>query len=145
MIYVSVRAALRTRLLALPGVSDDIVAWEGRSFDQPDGQAWYRESLKPQTADLQTLGPLGRIRHEGLYLVDCFAPLDPKTGTAKPTVDVDTAADTVMTHFTPNLQLASGGVTVTVRRVYRAAVQVLETFVQAPVTVAWYADSFNTI
>jgi hypothetical protein len=122
-----------------------MVAFEGRDFERPDDGVWVRESFKPQTSDLQTIGPNGRIRHTGLYLIDCFRVANPKSTIAKPTVDIDTMAGTVMETFTPNRQLTYSGLTVTIRSAYRSGLIVSADLVQAPVTVSWYGDSFNSI
>jgi hypothetical protein len=145
--HLTIRAALRQWLLAMSGVDGDDtqISWEGREFTPPDEGKWFRETLKPQTSLLQTLGPQGRIRHEGLYLVDCFALSNPKSFVLKPTVDVDTMAGNVMERFTPNTQITYSGLVVTVRRVARSGNQTTTDTVQVPVTVAWYADSYNSI
>lgn len=146
-IHLTIRAGLRQWLLWMPGIDGDDtqIAWEGREYTPPDEGQWYRETLKPQTSLLQTLGPKGRIRHEGLYLIDCFALANPKSFVLKPTVAVDTMAGNVMERFTPNRQITYNGVTVTVRRVSRSGNLTSVDTVQVPVAVAWFADSFNTI
>jgi len=143
LVHGNVRSALRTRLQGLQWVVDEgeeNIAWEGTPFEKRSGKKPYiREMLKPRDSKLIALSKYAPIRHEGLYLIDVFVQALFGLGTS------DTIAGQLLEHFAPNLQLTYGGQVVTVRSVFRSPPLIDAQWIQAPVTVQWYADTTNVV
>lgn len=133
------RAALRTRLLTTPGLPAAAQrAWENYDFTPTVGVPWVRDALSGGAAELRSVGPRGRVRHEGLYFLDFFHPGDKGMKPSDALVD-----ELVTTTFYPGLQVGYAGLFVTVRRVTRQLPLHEPGWVQVPITVAWYAHSVN--
>lgn len=137
-VHGDIRAALRARLHT--AIADDAVAFEGRLYNSGVGVVYYRETFKPNVSDLQTLGPTGRIRHEGLYLLDVFSPA------GKGVTEVESLVGALMDLFPPNLNLTQNGRVVIVRKAYRSGIQTQQGgYLMVPVTISWYCDTFNSL
>lgn len=140
-IHGDIRQALRTRLLATPGLRKEQVALEDLPF-VPDGKIepyWLREQLAPGDSDLKSLNPGGRLRHVGNYFLQCFGPSE------KGSKYLDDFAGSIFDQFPPGLTIvAPSGLPVVVRKCYRSAGQPEADWYQVPVTVVWFADTLNT-
>lgn len=136
-VYGDIRAALRTRLESLANLP--AVAWEARIFERTSNASHLRETFAPNDAATKSLGPLGLIRHEGLYLIDCFV----RAG--KGAAEADELAGAVMAHFPHNLNMVYNGRIVIVRKTKPSATQVADGWIMVPVSVAWYCNTVNTI
>jgi hypothetical protein len=138
-VHASVRAALRQQVLTWTRLTDpeQQVAWEGWLLTPPPTTMWVREGFKPQSSRLQTLGPNGRIQHEGSLLLDLFLPVGAGVMVA------DDYAGELMQLFSPYTDLTYGGRTVTIRRVSRQGAIVDTRWVQVPLLVTWYTNEYN--
>jgi hypothetical protein len=148
-----VRSALRERLLTLPwlvglGVIEGArsVAWEGvvwPGYTEIDygRRPYLREVLKPNGDAVISLGPNPPVRHSGLYLIDVFVPLDFGLTMS------DQIAGELLDHFAAHTTLTYDTQVVNVRTVYRAPplTGTDSVWLQAPVTVEWFADTLNVV
>ena len=133
------RAALRQRLLTTPGLPPVAQrSWENVAFERPVGKPWLRDALSGGSAELRSVGPRGRVRHEGLYFLDFFFPADSAMK------DADTLVDEVVTTtFYPGLQVGYGGLFFVVRRATRQLPEHEPGWVQVPTVVEWRAHTVN--
>ena len=139
-VLTDVRRLCRLRLRTMSLFEDDAVAWEGESFEPPDpARGWVRETLKPQESSLVTLGPSGRIITSGIYLVDCFTPLNDGTAAS------DALVSSVLAVFPPALKLTDAWRIVRILGTSRAGAMPSAEWLMVPVTVRWQSDSYNTI
>lgn len=139
-VHATVRTALRNRLKTannFPGNAN--VDWEGHPYNSSLPQPWWRERLVPGSSLLTSLGPFGRVRHNGTYLVDIFTP------SGKGGRNADVFAGNVIGVFPFNLDLVQDGLTVTIDRAYRTKASVGPDWIQVPVTVIWHTTTINTI
>lgn len=139
--HEAIRGALRTALAAfMASLPEEIpVAFENRPFTKQENVTYFRESFKPQTSKLETLGPNGRVRHYGLYLLDCFFAAQPGTK------DSDTTVGGLLTLFPPAKVIVYGGLTTTIVESSRAGGMNEPGWLMVPVTISWYADTTNPI
>lgn len=138
MKYTDVRAALYTRLQAFPTLPS-VLDWENVRSDKPGLSTYIREALKPVAAQAVSIGPKARIRDQGMWLLDVFAPSNegPKVG--------DDMADGLREWFYPGLALATpSGLTVIVRQATRFPTIQKGDWRQVPIAIRWFVDSFNT-
>ena len=85
------RAALESRLLALPGITPAQIAWPGIVYKPPTSSLWYKPSLIPT----QTLSEFGGGTHpQGAYQVSVFAKPGPNG-----TVPLHAAGEALVSHF----------------------------------------------
>ena len=139
-VHSTVRTALRNTLktaTGFPGNSN--VDWEGKTFNATVPTPWWREGMNPGMSKKQSLGPFGRIRHNGVYLIDVYVPA------GRGGRNADVAAGSAMEVFPPDLMIVFGGLTVTIDRVYRSKAMVSPDWIQVPVTAEWHTYTINTI
>ncbi len=134
----AVRLALRTQILTTPGIP--AISYEGRAYTPVLGTPFLRERLVPQTAEPLGLGPVQRVRNRGAWFVDVFYPN--KVGESA----VDAFVQLLLEQFPPAKQLIAGGVTTTIVKAQRAGTMPDNgSWLQVPVTVQWFADTYHTI
>lgn len=137
MKYSDARSALYTRLNLFPGLPATM-DWENVRFDKPGLAPYLMESLKPVSAKRQSLGPKGRVRDFGLWLLGVFTPADegPKVG--------DDLADGLREWFYPGLALTTpAGLSVIIREATRSPTIQEDDWRHVPVSILWFVDSFN--
>lgn len=137
VVHAQVRSALRQQLALLPSIPE--VSYENRPFSPVEDTSYLRETFRPQTSPLETLGPNGRIRHYGLYLIDCFCPA--QVGT----LESDALAGGLLTLFPPGKVLTYSGQVVTIQESSRAGGRNEPGWLMVPVTISWYTDTYNSI
>lgn len=141
MSWSAVRLALRARLVGF--VSLPLISYERRPFTATVGVPYVRESLKPAGNTVASLGSPGLkqklIRHNGLYLLDCFFP---SIGTF---TNEDEVSDGLVEWFVPGLQLVSGGITTTILTSSRLASVLVNdpSWRMIPVNITLRFDTFE--
>lgn len=139
-VHTNVLAALRGALLLAPLLPDDTGrGWQGRVFTAPTGSPWFRERFLPQSSNVETLGPGARIRTRGLYLLDVFVP----AGVGL--YALNDLADGLASAFTPAKDVLAGAQRIGIRRVSRGPILQSDLWLQGPITVEWYTDTYNSI
>lgn len=138
-VHSDIRSALRAQLLTTPGLPA-AQAWENVRFEPTEGRAYFREKLLPNGSTPQTIGDRIRIRHDVLYQVDFFFPLDKGAKAAEGLADA-----LVQATFFPSLVVSANGQTVTVKAAQRAASLQRDTWYQVPVTISAYAFTLNPV
>lgn len=137
-LYRDTRAALRSALLAVPGLPPEAQrAWEGRDFTPTAGTPWLRDTMLPASADRLSVGPLARVRHTAIYQIDLFVP-------ALRGTEYDGPADAIVAALWPGLLLTYNGQTVLVRRASRApAITADAAWRQLPISITVEMDTTN--
>ena len=132
----SIRAALINAALAVPGMPPLAqISLENRVFNSTVGVPWARLTVQP--ASSRPLGVnVATKRHDGLLLVDLFAPAN--SGVAA----LDALANAVKTAFAPATRLQSDGVAATIDYAERSRAMEQEAeWLQCSVTVRWHCFS----
>lgn len=136
-LHGDVRSALRQQLKTLSGLPS--VEWEDRPFEPVVGTSYFREKLIPGNSGLKSIGPNGRIQHDGVWLLDVFVP------SGKGSKEADDYAEAIMLAFAPGRELVYNGQLVRIRQAYRSSGRPEADWYQVPVTVVWWADTVNLI
>lgn len=136
-VHGDVHAALKARLETWTGHPE--LARENRAFATVVGVTYLREKFIPQDSSLGTIGPNGRIRHSGMWLLDVFAA--PLVGVT----EADGLVGALLDLFPPALVLSYNGRSITIEKTFRSGGQPSAEWYQVPVSIAWYTDTMNTI
>jgi hypothetical protein len=113
------------------------VAWEGTEFDPEVGWPYLRESYRPGTRTVRSLGTKALLRHEIIWLVDCFYP-----ALGKGTTGINGMAQAVMDKYPPGLQVTHD---MYVRTSYPFGVLTKDGWQHIPVTIRLTAHTTNSI
>lgn len=134
-----VLGALRTRLKAAPGCPPDAcLSLDNRDFTKPSGVVWVREKYVPSARKLQSLpAAQGRLRMDGTYFLDVFAPEGQGT---RPATALVAALESA---FAPNASFSYNGQVVTVVATTPSRSLNKDGWYMVPVTVRFYAYDIN--
>ena len=75
-----IQVPTRTRLLTISWLTEDMVAWENRTFSPSEGQPWVRETILP-AGELVTANK--ELTGIGIIQYDYFAPIGSSVSEAK--------------------------------------------------------------
>ena len=109
-VHSYIRASIREKLQTLAGLPP--VAWEGYPYEPVIGTTYFRETLNFQDSQLTSLGRFGRLKHEGVWMVDVYTP------GGKGTALADDWADKLTTLFAAGVTMTKTGTTVRITRAF---------------------------
>lgn len=134
--FTSARKALETRLAQTSGIPADAgvvrIAWDNVEFKVPNRLAWLRSTFQPVERRTVAVGENAPYLHQGLYLVDCYAPLNGGANAA------DALADLVLARFSHGLGLTEGSYTVRIRYAERTQGIADAPWYFVPLTISWF-------
>lgn len=139
-----IRAGLRQRLSEVAGIPiAKYWAKQNRDFTKPDQTVtWLREAFVPQTNEAASVGVPGEIRlirHNGVFSIDLFFPLNGGTNEA------DALCDAIITKFAPGSSYLYSGQVIRIKSAYAGPAQPQEQlWYFRPVTIVWQADNTTT-
>lgn len=136
-----VRRALRDRMKQATSYPGQLrVDWEGdTNFEATADTEWWRERLVPASSQRNGIGPSTRVTHRGTYLLDVFRPA------GKGSKALDLSVGSLLEVFKPGQELVHNERVVTIVTAYRSRPLVTGHWLQAPVVVEWYTQSYITI
>lgn len=117
----------------------DSVAMENRPFEAPTGRPYLDESYAGAGSLPVSIGPRIRVRHDGLYFINLYYPLN--IGTRA----IDLMGDAVMEAFRPGLEVTMNGTVVVVRSASRQRLIRNSTAIQLPLTVSTRTHTVNPV
>lgn len=136
-VHSNIRAALREKLNTLASVPP--IALEGYPYEPTTGTTYFRETLVFQDSRLTSLGAFGRLKHEGVWMVDIYTPAGKGTALA------DDWADKLTTLFAAGVNMTKSGTTVRVTRAFAGPAQHPVNWVMRPCMIDWFAESTNPV
>lgn len=129
-----IRAALEQEIANVSGVpASSQRAWENARFEPTTGTTWLRMRLQPTETRPATRGDSPQIRHQGLFLVDVFAPADEGPASA------ETLADAIRDRYTVSKVLTENSTNVRFDYAERGQGVIDHPWYMVPVAIAWYA------
>jgi hypothetical protein len=136
-VHSYIRAAIREKLQTLAGLPP--VAWEGYPYEPVIGTTYFRETLNFQDSQLTSLGRFGRLKHEGVWMVDVYTP------GGKGTALADDWADKLTTLFAAGVTMTKTGTTVRITRAFAGPAQHPVNWVMRPCMIDWFTESTNPV
>lgn len=133
----NVRAAIRQRLKTLTGLPP--VAWEGYPYEPTVGVTHLRERLVFQDTTLTSLGAFGRLKHEGVWMLDVYTP------GGKGVAEADDWVDEIKTLFAAGVSFSKDGTTVRITRAFAGAAQYPVNWTMRPCMIDWFTESTNPV
>lgn len=132
-VFNSIRAALETEIANITGIpSSANRAWENRVFNPTTGTPYVRMTLVPTESRPAVRGPNPQKRYQGLFMVDCFYPLESNLAV------VDALADNICAAYTVDDVLTSGSINVRFDYAERGQAVIDHPWYMVPVSIAWY-------
>lgn len=137
--FAPIRRALEKRLAAISGIP--AIAWENTPFD-PDnvkGKAvnkWIRPKIIISNQRPASVGINSQIRHDGIFLIDCFvrtqiSPVGPK--------QTDDLAKLIQDAFQYGTEITESGYKISIRFSERSEERTDAPWSFVPVTVSFYS------
>lgn len=129
-----IRQALEQRLAAISSVPP--IAWENTNYDPSAVNTWLRAKLEPIEQRPAAVGVGVKIKHSGLFLVDCFVRTSTSQGGP---LAADELAQAVQDQFAYGTVLTAGGNQIRIRHAERAGAIYDSPWYFVPVSIEFYS------
>lgn len=137
--FTPIRKALEKRLEAIVGLPETAgvknIAWENTAFDPSAMDKWIRPKIEIVAQRPSSVGVDSLIKHEGLFLIDCFARSQDNSAGPK---QADDLAQLIQNNFAYGDIITESGYKIRIRFSERIGGIQDSPWYFVPVTVSFY-------